>query len=53
MMKIKATHWEKKFINHLSNKALISKQYKEHSKLNSKNILKIQLENGQMMQTDI
>ena len=41
MMKIKATQWEKKFINHLSNKALISKQYKEHSKLNSKNILKI------------
>ena len=40
-MKIKATQWEKKFIKHISNKALISRQHKELSKLNSKNITKI------------
>ena len=40
-MKIKATQWEKKFIGHISNKALISRHHKELSKLNSKNITKI------------
>ena len=35
-MKRQPTEWEKIFANHISDKELISKIYKEHIKLNSK-----------------
>lgn len=43
-MKRQATYWEKKSANHVLDKVLISRIYKEPSQLKSKNI---KLENGQ------
>ena len=37
-MKRQTTDWEKIFSDHISNKELVSRIYKEHSKLNGKNI---------------
>lgn len=44
-MKNQATDWDNTLVNHVSNKGLVFRIYKEHSELNSKTNKKIQLEN--------
>ena len=51
-IKRQAIDWEKTFVNHISDKGLISKIYKETLKLNSKKP-KPQLENWQRYKQDI
>lgn len=47
-LKEQATEWEKISVNHISDKGLMSRIYKEHSKLNRKNPHRIQLKMGEL-----
>ena len=49
-MKRQATDWEKLFTEHITNKGVVFRNYKELSKLNSTKKQTIQLENSKLLE---